>query len=110
MPPSVVNSCLHPQVEAELFQIAKEALMNILKHAQAQEVTITLIADTASIRLAIRDDGRGFDPQASRAGCHGLIGMRERALRCGGRLRVASRPGRGTGLSVAIPRQEQARP
>ena len=105
-----VDAPIPPQAEAELFQIAKEALMNVLKHARAQEVAITLTADTAAIRLAIRDDGRGFDPQASRAGCHGLIGMRERALRCGGRLRVTSRPGKGTSLSIAIPRQERTQP
>ncbi len=102
-----VNAPIPPKIEAELFQIAKEALMNILKHAQAHEVTLRLVADDTTIRLAIRDDGRGFDPQASREGCHGLIGMRERALRSGGRLRVTSRPGKGTSLSVAIPRQEQ---
>lgn len=99
------------RVEAELYQVAKEALANVRKHAGAHEVTIKLTADAATIRLAIRDDGRGFDPQAhpgTRDGAHaghGLTGMRERAQRCGGRLRVTSRPGKGTTLGIAIPQR-----
>lgn len=95
------------RAEAELYQIAREALTNIRKHAAAREVAVRLTADAAAVRLLVRDDGRGFDPQARRDGCHGLIGMRERAQRLGGRLRLASRPGRGTTLSVAVPRRDE---
>ena len=102
-----VEAAIPLRAEAELYQIAREALHNIRKHAGAHEVAVRLTADAETIRLSIRDDGRGFDPQERRAGCHGLIGMRERAQRCGGRLRVTSRPGKGTTIGVAIPQQTE---
>ena len=102
-----VGAAIPPRAESELYQIAREALHNIRKHAGAHAVVITLAADATAIRLAIRDDGRGFDPRERRAGCHGLIGMRERAQHCGGRLRVTSRIGKGTTIGVTIPQQHE---
>jgi len=90
-------------VEAELYRIAQEALANVRAHAGAREVTITLRGGARSVTLSIGDDGRGFDPRAIGAGRHGLVGMRERAALIGGRVRVSSRPGRGTRVTAAAP-------
>ena len=82
------------------MRIAQEALTNVRRHARAQEVEITLRVTAGRVRLAIRDDGEGFDAEAIEAGHHGLVGMRERARLIGGRLRVESGPGQGTLISL----------
>ena len=94
------NPALPLSWEAELLRIAQEALTNVRRHARAQEVEITLRVTAGRVRLAIRDDGEGFDAEAIEAGHHGLVGMRERARLIGGRLRVESGPGQGTLISL----------
>ena len=97
--------------EAALYRIAQEALQNVVRHAEASSVTVQLRADDGTVRLVIADDGRGFDPDpgASADGGddpargYGLVGMRERAELIGATLTVASRPGLGTRVEVAVP-------
>ena len=97
--------------EAALYRIAQEALQNVVRHAEASTVTVQLRDDDGLVRLVIADDGRGFDPDpvASPDGGddpargYGLVGMRERAELIGATLTVASRPGRGTRVEVAVP-------
>lgn len=91
------------RTEAELYRIAGEALANVRRHAQAHEVEIALRGRAGSVELAVRDDGRGFDPKAPRDGRHGLAGMRERAKLLGGGVRIESRPGRGTRVMARVP-------
>jgi two-component system, NarL family, sensor kinase len=97
------NRALPPRVEAELFRIAQEALANVRHHAQATEVTVMLGTKTDSVRLSLHDDGHGFDLRRLPEGGHGIEGMRERARLLGGRLRIESRPGRGTRVTAAAP-------
>jgi signal transduction histidine kinase len=80
--------------EGDLFCIASEALNNSLKYGQAAAVTVRLRGDPASLYLEIVDNGRGFDPQRFTGGM-GLINMRERAERLGGRMEIHSAPGHG---------------
>jgi two-component system, NarL family, sensor kinase len=94
------------RTEAELYRIAQEALANVRAHAQATRVEIALRATPAETVLTIRDDGVGFAPRRAAEGRHGLLGMRERAKLLGGKLRVESRPGRGTAISVRVPPAE----
>jgi two-component system NarL family sensor kinase len=94
---------LPPAVEAEMFRIAQEALTNVRRHAHATEVGVTLRTMPRRVRLSVRDDGRGFSPEAVAEGRLGLVGMRERAQVLGGRLRVRSAPGRGTTVTVSAP-------
>jgi two-component system NarL family sensor kinase len=106
---------LPPQVEEELYRIATEALTNVRRHAEANEVQVTLTRSGRSARLVIADDGRGFDLRKTNkrtagastagagAGGYGLAGMRERAALIGGRFLVRSRPGRGTHITVVVP-------
>jgi two-component system, NarL family, sensor kinase len=98
------------RVEAELYRIAQEALANVRRHAHAHEVTIALDGDARSVRLAIRDDGQGFAVRGAGRERHGLVGMRERAKLLRGRLRVESRPGRGTTVRVVVPLAAEDRP
>ena len=90
--------------QAELHQIAQEALNNALKHAHARAVRVHLHLGDAVARLEIADDGAGFDLAATHAGGGlGLPGMRERAQKVGGRLEIESAPGQGTRIIVEVP-------
>jgi signal transduction histidine kinase len=93
--------------EEALFRIAQEALANVAKYAHAQRATIAVDATADTIRLAIQDDGRGFDPglihPPTRESGWGLMIMRERAAAVGAELRIDSAPGRGTRIVVNCP-------
>jgi PAS domain S-box-containing protein len=91
-------------VETALYRIAQEALHNVVKHAEAQNVSISLSGSRdEGFRLAIEDDGRGFDPHVIPAGHVGIAGMRARASQVGGTIAVTSRPGEGSRVEVLVP-------
>ncbi|HYN78033.1 MAG TPA: cache domain-containing protein [Lamprocystis sp. (in: g-proteobacteria)] len=91
-------------VEITLYRVAQEALMNIEKHAQASHVCLELGAAGTSVRLVIKDDGRGFDPdRAAAAPGIGLASMRDRFELLVGQLRISSAPGQGTRIEGEIP-------
>ena len=94
---------LPPRVEAALYRICQEALANVARHARASRATVRLVATPQSVRLAVEDDGRGFDPSEVTPGRHGLIGMRERAELLGGTFEVESVPGKGTRVEASVP-------
>jgi PAS domain S-box-containing protein len=89
-----------PEIEDAAFRIAQEALHNVVKHANATQVAIDLRQEDGTLRLDVRDDGRGFDPARVPPGHLGLLGMRQRAERIGGTLVIES--GKGQGSSVAL--------
>ena len=93
------------QVKEALYRIAQEALHNIIKHADADRVTVSLHDDEDDLQLRIIDDGRGFNATAAFPGHLGLVSMNERADQAGGVLQMSSGPGTGTRLTVTIPRQ-----
>jgi PAS domain S-box-containing protein len=102
------EECLPLPLEATLFRVVQEALSNVGKHAQANEVQIALDLEAAdAIHLVVRDDGQGFDPafldQAFRYGHLGLRQMQERVERAGGTLVIHSQPGQGTEVRVTLP-------
>jgi signal transduction histidine kinase len=90
--------------ERELFRIAQEALVNVERHADAAQVTVTWRCDGRSGELLIVDDGAGFalETGAGRVDSYGLTGMRERAEAIGARLDVESTPGHGTFIRCAV--------
>ena len=95
---------LPQEAEESLFRSAQEGLTNVRKHAGATCARVTLAygAD-GTVRLAVRDDGRGLcAPDADRR-TFGLVGLRERAARVGGRVTVGPAPGAGTELLVEVP-------
>lgn len=101
--PDPAAAALPHRAEAELYRIAQEALANIRRHAEASAVTLTLDAASGGIRLAVRDNGRGFDPAAIPEDRQGIRGMRERVRLLGGRLRLDSRPGGGARVTASVP-------
>ena len=96
---------LTPQVENNLLRIGQEAVNNAVRHARARLITVNLSYDAREVRLSVRDDGRGFDPQAdgSADGHFGILGMRERAAEMGGTVNIHTRPGHGTEVLVGVP-------
>jgi signal transduction histidine kinase len=84
-----------------IYRIVQEALHNIVQHANARNVRITVTQEPDRLLLSIQDDGRGFNPPQERG--MGLIGMEERVSALGGRLVVESASGEGTVLRVALP-------
>jgi signal transduction histidine kinase len=94
--------------EITLYRIFQEALTNVAKHAQAQNVSILLTQSDTTVLLKINDDGTGFDPSVSHpakeAGTWGLLNMRERAEAIGGTLIIESAIGKGTRVIVEIPK------
>ncbi len=94
--PSAVAVCL--------YRIAQEALRNISRHAGATEVNISLVGEEQAIRMAIKDNGRGFNVgwKNSKVGL-GLESMKERAYLIGGDFSVTSQPGHGTTIEVLAP-------
>jgi signal transduction histidine kinase len=92
--------------DPEILRVAQEALQNALRHAHAERVDVRLTADNGHLRLAVSDDGAGFDPAdpSLRAQHLGLTSMEERARALGGRLTIVSKPGEGTTVTLEVPR------
>lgn len=98
----------HAPLEADkrhaLFLVFKEALNNIIKHAQAANVWVVLRIDGRGLSLMIKDDGRGFDPHAAGpARGNGLSNMKTRLERAGGEVKIDSAPGEGTRIGIFLP-------
>jgi signal transduction histidine kinase len=101
-----VSQKLTFDLKQNLLRIVEEGVTNAVKHAEASTIRIGLTNEGEFLRLCIRDDGRGFEPalaQSAPDGHFGIVGMRERAERLGGRFEISSHPGAGTALEVKIP-------
>ena len=99
----VVNEMppLTPEVRLGLYRIVQEALHNIIRHAGADEAVVRLEAADHTLRVTIRDNGAGFDPEtAIRPNSLGLLSMRERAAAIGASFKIISRPGGGTAVII----------
>lgn len=91
-----------------LFRVAQEALRNVVRHANAKTVEVSLHAKEGGISLAVRDDGSGFvDVNEARASL-GLLSMRERVRLVGGEIDIVSRPEHGTSVVAWVPLREAA--
>lgn len=97
-----IEDTFPPDVALGLYRIAQEALANTARHAGARTAQVTLRATARTARLAIVDDGAGFEPGAVRRGV-GLASIEERTQLLGGRCRIASTPGSGTEVDVVVP-------
>jgi ligand-binding sensor domain-containing protein/two-component sensor histidine kinase len=98
------------EVRHNLFLAVKEALHNVVKHAAASEVSVTLTIAANTFTYAIRDNGRGFSPDAPAsnaegriAGGNGLVNMRARLEKLGGACDIESAPGNGTAVKLTVP-------
>jgi len=97
---------LHPILRDEVYAIAREAVRNAFRHAQARNIEADIRYSGSLLQLRIRDDGKGIDPGIAaegRAGHYGVAGMRERAKRIGGKLDVWTGTGAGTEIELSVP-------
>jgi signal transduction histidine kinase len=101
----VQEPTLPPPIQLLIYQIAREAAMNALKHADAENIWIRLHETGDGVELEIRDDGKGFDTEAPPPEGHfGSAMMRERALVAGGTFSLTSELGKGSTISAHFPR------
>jgi signal transduction histidine kinase len=101
----VVEVSLPPPIQLLIYQIAREATMNALKHAEASTIRISLEEIEDGVKLQIVDDGKGFDTSAPPPEGHfGSVMMRERAMVAGGSYSIQSEIGSGTNIAVTFPR------
>ena len=98
---------LDPIIQDEAYRIAREMLRNAFQHAQASQIEADIRYEDRLLRVLIRDDGKGIEPEVveagGRAGHWGLLGMRERAKRIGARLEFWGEAGAGTEVQLIIP-------
>jgi len=97
---------LHPVIRDEVYRIGREALVNAFRHSRATRIEVELEYAARRFRIVVSDNGCGIDPQvlhSAREGHWGLRGIRERAERVGGRLRVWSRAAAGTEVEMSVP-------
>jgi signal transduction histidine kinase len=112
---SALPAHLPPALATTCFRIVQEAVTNVVRHAKARRLSVTLEASDERIRVVIEDDGAGFDVGAARrrglaGGSLGLLGLEERADLAGGRATIESFVGQGTTVRVEIPFAEGETP
>jgi len=102
------EDAIPPKIKASIFRILQEACNNACKYSGANCLSVRLDTDADGIRLAVMDNGIGFDPEAVRQSLKGfgLGSMRERATLTGGRFSLWSKPGEGTEVLVNWPRRQ----
>ena len=99
---------LHPLLRDEVYRIGREALVNAFRHSGAKSIEMEIEYASSQLRMLVRDNGCGIDPQmlhSGRDGHWGLPGMRERAERIGAKLHVWSSPAAGTEVELLVPSQ-----
>lgn len=99
---------LPPQIETALFRVVQEAITNIVKHAEAQNVVLSVEFKDSALRIEVEDDGKGFDAaaislQTDKSQGLGLLGMKERVSLLGGKFHIEAQPGNGTHLTIEVP-------
>jgi len=97
---------LRPLIRDEVYRIGREAVLNAFMHAHANRIEVEVEYASRHLRVLVRDDGRGIDPQVLHSGLEGhwgLVGIRERSKRIGANLRLRSRIGAGTEVDVTVP-------
>ena len=97
------------EVALNLYRVVQEALSNVAKHSGARSAVVTLSARGDSLRLAVKDTGRGFDPARARSRGLGLISMDERVRLLGGAFSLQAAPGQGVHIEVRVPLRKRNR-
>lgn len=96
---------LRPAIQEQIYLIGREALINAFRHSEATSIEAEVEYRPRWLRILVRDNGRGIDPETVRSGRHshwGLVGMRERAAGIGAQLRIWSRLGAGTEVEIWV--------
>jgi signal transduction histidine kinase len=89
-------------VESTAYRLVQEAITNAVKHSETETISVALLEEDGGVSITVRDEGKGFDPDAASAG-FGLLGMRERVELVDGRVLIDSAPGAGTTVHADLP-------
>jgi PAS domain S-box-containing protein len=101
---SVDGGAIPDELGSSAFRILQESLTNVARHAQARRVAIKLVQTAELLTLSVADDGIGISPERMEGTASlGLIGMRERALACGGEFSISQQAEGGTTVLLAVP-------
>jgi two-component system sensor histidine kinase UhpB len=104
-----LDGALTRETELALYRVVQEALLNVVRHAEARTARVELRLEPTLVIARVVDDGRGFDvARAFDQGALGLIGMSERASYIGGSVEIQSRRGAGTSVQIVFPIKEAA--
>jgi len=109
VPDSAPGVVVSPEVRHNLFLAVKEALNNVVRHAQATEVRFEIVADAQHIHITIHDNGKGFAEPADKPSADGLRNMRQRMEEIDGEFFLESKPGGGTRISLLYSLQHNHR-
>jgi signal transduction histidine kinase len=95
-----------------VFRVVRELLTNVVKHAKASEVDISITKDGPFMHIQVKDDGVGFDtgeaaPRSGKSSGYGLFSIKERLSSLGGLVKIISKPGQGTRVSITVPLEQQ---
>ncbi len=94
---------LSPDVEQAIYRIGQEAIANVVNHANAKKIALSLDLAEGRVRLVVSDDGVGFDTdKTNKPSQFGLTGMKERAQIIGGSFEIISKPGQGTTVQLTV--------
>src|SRR5437588_941535 len=100
----VTETSFEQDLNTAFFRIFQETLTNVIRHAQATRVEVTLKEEQGYLLMEVRDNGRGISSdEITNTKSIGLLGMRERAALLGGELAIVGKPGKGTSVTVKIP-------
>jgi signal transduction histidine kinase len=107
--PIAVSGAVRPlrlEIRDEIYQVAREALVNAFQHAQAGRIDVRITYGSRDLRVVVRDDGIGMDDEVLRSGRDGhwgLAGMRERAGEIGAKLTIRTTRSNGTEVAIVVP-------
>jgi len=103
VPDQLPGTPIPPELRHNVFLVAKEAINNVVKHAQASSVWLRLQIEPERFTLEIQDDGRGLSAEAERKGRNGLRNMRQRMEEVGGAFTIGPGPTTGTTVRLSVP-------
>ncbi|HKY99328.1 MAG TPA: histidine kinase [Gemmatimonadaceae bacterium] len=111
MESSVNGAPISDELGSSVFRIFQESLTNVMRHSQATEVRIKLVQTRSLLKLQLEDNGVGLQRNClDDIASLGIVGMRERALACGGDLRITSGDGQGTRVLLTVPLGHEVMP
>ncbi len=103
LPPNLPPQPLAAETRHELFLLVKESFNNVVRHAGASEVSLSLACTNGDLRMVIEDNGKGLSNDSADNGGNGLVNLRERVQRLGGALTIESGNGQGVKLDFVVP-------
>jgi signal transduction histidine kinase len=98
---------LDPELSTAIFRIFQETLTNIVRHAEATRIAVSLIRNAKGVELTVRDNGKGIaEEQLTKPNSFGILGIKERTHYWGGAVAISGKRGRGTTVKISIPLRE----